>query len=99
MLTAVVIPVHSITVTSLPNQQQLTINACMGENGIPHTLMGTDNGNSDLDDATYAKYSARYVPIDTTWQVLYTKTCVKAVATDVNSFLVSSSISRRFNFH
>ncbi|KAF8948106.1 hypothetical protein BGZ47_006514 [Haplosporangium gracile] len=29
-----------------------------------------DNDGSYFDDATYAKYTARHVPIDTTWQVL-----------------------------
>ncbi|KAF9150478.1 hypothetical protein BG015_007724 [Linnemannia schmuckeri] len=78
MLASITIPLHLITVTVTASttvhkqQQPLTTNVNMEDNIAYHqTVMGAgDNDNSYLDDATYAKYAARYVPIDTTWQVL-----------------------------
>lgn len=73
MLATAAIPLHSITVTASTNQQPLTTNGRMGDSFIHHTVMGTDEGNSYLDDKAYAKYSGRYIPIDTTWQVCVLK--------------------------
>ncbi|KAH7044264.1 hypothetical protein BKA57DRAFT_469111 [Linnemannia elongata] len=78
MLAAVAIPLHSINLTvtasaTVHNQQQpLTTNVHMKDTNAHQPVMGADNNEDDsyLDDATYAKYAGRYVPIDTTWQVL-----------------------------
>ncbi|KAG9062426.1 hypothetical protein KI688_005341 [Linnemannia hyalina] len=76
MLAAVAIPLHSITLTVtastiVHNQQQpLMTNVHMEETKAHQTVMGAEEDDSYLDDATYAKYAGRYVHIDTTWQVL-----------------------------
>lgn len=82
MLAAVAIPFHSITLavtasTIVHNQRQpLTTNVHMEDANAHQIAMGADDNDDDshLDDATYAEYAGRYVPIDTTWQV-YKSAC------------------------
>lgn len=100
MLAAVAIPLHSITTvtasTTAHNQQQPLMTSVHMEDANAHqTAMGADDNDDDshLDDATFAEYAGRYVPMDTTWQV-HKSACQLSCLTLLFLFF----LTRRFNY-